>query len=59
MVDEENKPVPGQGFEVVEADGTTHSGTLDENGKANVKLKKPGSCQVSFPDLDQGAWEEA
>jgi type VI secretion system secreted protein VgrG len=59
LVDEENNPVPGQGYEVVEGDGTVHSGSLDENGKAHVKLKNPGSCQVSFPDLDQGAWEEA
>ena len=59
LVDEENNPVPGQGYEVVEADDTTHTGTLDENGKAHVKLKNPGSCKVSFPDLDQGAWEEA
>jgi type VI secretion system secreted protein VgrG len=59
LVDEENNPVPGQSYEVVEGDGTTHSGTLDEKGKAHVKLKNPGSCQVSFPDLDQGAWEDA
>jgi type VI secretion system secreted protein VgrG len=59
LVDDENNPVPGQGYEVTEGDGTVHSGSLDENGKANVKLKKPGSCQISFPDLDQGAWEEA
>jgi type VI secretion system secreted protein VgrG len=59
LVDEENNPVPGQGYEVVEGDGTTHTGTLNENGKAHVKLKNPGSCQVSFPDLDQGAWEDA
>ena len=59
LVDEENNPVPGQGYEVVEGDDTTHTGSLDENGKAHVKLKNPGSCKVSFPDLDQGAWEEA
>jgi type VI secretion system secreted protein VgrG len=59
MVDEEGNPVPGQGYEVTEADGTVHEGTLDHKGKAHVLLLKPGSCKVSFPGLDKGAWEEA
>jgi type VI secretion system secreted protein VgrG len=58
MLDEEDNPVAGESYEVVEADGTTHTGTLDEKGKARVSLLKPGSCKVSFPRLDQGAWEE-
>jgi type VI secretion system secreted protein VgrG len=59
FIDEEGNPVPGEGYEVVEADGTTHTGTLDEYGKAHVPLLKPGNCKVSFPRLDQGAWEDA
>jgi type VI secretion system secreted protein VgrG len=59
MVDEEGNPVPGQSYEVTEADGTVHNGSLDHQGKAHVTLLKPGNCKVSFPDLDKGAWEDA
>jgi len=31
----------------------------DENGVGRVEGFDPGSCQVSFPDLDKEAWEDA
>jgi hypothetical protein len=31
-------------------------GTLDKEGKVRVDGIPPGQCQVSFPDLDKGAW---
>ena len=61
MVYESNgKPVSGVAFEITLPDGEmVASGTLDEKGHARVEGIDPGSCQVSFPDLDKEAWEEA
>lgn len=61
MVYESNgKPVPGMPYEITLPDGeTVASGTLDEKGRARVEHIDPGSCQISFRDLDKEAWEEA
>ena len=60
LVDEEDNPVPGQAYRVTLPDGTTVAeGTLDENGRARVDGIDPGTCQITFPDLDQEAWERA
>ena len=32
---------------------------IDESGKIRVEGIDPGSCELSFPDLDQDAWEQA
>jgi type VI secretion system secreted protein VgrG len=57
LVDETNKPVPGERYRVTLPDGTTLAeGTLDENGFARVDGIDPGTCKVTFPDLDQTAW---
>ena len=34
------------------------SGALDENGFANHEGFDSGTCQVTFPELDQDAWEK-
>ncbi len=61
MVYETNgDPVPGLSYEITLPDGeTVASGTLDEKGFARVEGFEPGSCKVSFPDLDKEAWEDA
>ena len=54
------KPVPGVAYEVTLPDGkTVASGSTDEKGSARVEGIDPGSCQVSFPNLDKEAWEDA
>jgi type VI secretion system secreted protein VgrG len=58
MVDEEGKPIAGLGYRVTAADGRVASGTLNEKGEAEVKGLDPGSSKISFPSLDQEAWEE-
>lgn len=58
MVDEEGKPVRGEAYKVKAPDGTFRSGTLDHNGKAEIKGIDPGSCEITFPNLDQDAWED-
>jgi type VI secretion system secreted protein VgrG len=58
LVDEDGNPVPGETYQITLPDGTTIAdGTLDEKGSAKVTNIDPGNCQVTFPNLDQGAWE--
>jgi type VI secretion system secreted protein VgrG len=60
LVDEADKPVPGEPYQVTLADGTTvASGTLDDKGFARIDHIDPGQCKVTFPNLDKEAWEEA
>ena len=59
MIDQEKKPVVGLPYKVTLPDGKTVSeGTLDEKGFARIANIEPGSCKVTFPTLDQEAWEE-
>ena len=58
LVDEDSKPVPGEAYKVTLPDGTTVAdGTLDEKGHARVENIDPGNCTVTFPNIDQDAWE--
>ena len=45
--------------EITLPDGTVAQGTLDNNGFARVDGIDPGSCQITFPNLDTEAWERA
>lgn len=59
MVDQEDKPLAGVPYRITLTDGETLAeGTLDEKGFARVDYMEPGSCKVTFPTLDQEAWEE-
>jgi type VI secretion system secreted protein VgrG len=58
LFDEDGNPVPGEAYKVTLPDGTTVAdGTLDDKGFARVDNIDPGSCQVTFPNLDKDAWE--
>ena len=57
LVGEDNKPIPGVAYRIVLTDGTKQEGTLDEHGSARVDGIDPGTCVVTFPDLDKDAWQ--
>lgn len=57
LVDENNFCVPGEAYRVTLPDGTNVEGDLDEKGYACVKGIDPGTCQVTFPELDKEAWK--
>ena len=59
LVDEEDNPVPGEKYKVTLPDGSVAQGTLDENGFVHIGGIDPGTCQITFPDLDKDAWEKA
>lgn len=56
LVDEEDKPIPGERYRIKLPDGSLREGTLDAGGLARVQGILPGTCQVSFPALDEDAW---
>jgi hypothetical protein len=58
LVDEEDNPVPGERYRVTLPDGKTLAeGTLDEMGYAKISGIDPGTCKITFPELDKDAWE--
>jgi hypothetical protein len=58
MVDEEDAPVPGEKYKITLPDGKVAQGTLDSEGFARVEGIEPGTCQITFPNLDKDAWEK-
>jgi type VI secretion system secreted protein VgrG len=58
LLDEEGQPIAGEPYRITLPDGTTVAdGTLDEKGRARVDNIDPGTCKVTFPDLDKDGWE--
>ena len=59
LVGDDGKPVPGEAYSITLPDGTVATGTLGADGTARVEGFNPGNCQITFPNLDQEAWEPA
>ena len=58
MVGEDDKPIVGEAYRITLPDGeTVAEGTLDDKGFARVDGIEPGTCKITFPSLDQDAWE--
>jgi hypothetical protein len=57
MVGEDGEPLPGVRYEITLPDDTVASGSLDEQGLARIEGIEPGTCRISFPDLDEAAWK--
>lgn len=58
LVGEDDKPITGELYEVTTSDGRVYKGSTDHEGKGTVPGIPPGACKISFPNLDQDAWEE-
>ncbi len=58
MVDEEDEPVPGEKYKITLPDDSVAQGTLDNKGFARVDGIDPGTCKITFPELDKDAWEK-
>ena len=59
LVGEDGKPVPRAQYRIMLPDGSMREGTLDEQGVARAEFSPPGTCLVSFPELDSEAWKGA
>jgi hypothetical protein len=58
LVDTEGNPVPGEKYKITLPDGSTVAeGTLDGKGFARVDGIDPGTCKVTFPNLDESVWK--
>ncbi|PZR73832.1 MAG: type VI secretion system tip protein VgrG [Chthoniobacterales bacterium] len=57
LVGEDGKPIPGETYLITLPDGKTQDGTLDDKGLARVDGIDPGTCKVTFPNLDKDAWK--
>lgn len=59
LVGMDGAAIPDEPYRIALPDGTSVEGRLDERGRARVKGIDPGSCTVTFPQLDMEAWEPA
>ena len=57
LVDEMDQPVASEHFEITGPDGRVRRGRTDANGRARISGIPPGTYQISFPRLDEDAWE--
>jgi hypothetical protein len=57
LIGENDEPVPGAAYRIWLPDGQARDGRLDSDGMARVDNIDPGTCLVTFPDLDREAWE--
>jgi hypothetical protein len=57
LKDSKGNPVPNEEYILELPDGTKRRGRLDADGIARVDGIKPGSCRVSFPNVDANEWK--
>jgi hypothetical protein len=57
LVDEQGNPVPGEQYTIELPGGAIRLGRLDERGRARIEGLDPGTCNVSFPNLDAPSWK--
>lgn len=57
LVGEDDEPIPGARYRITLPGGALREGELDDQGRARLDDLPAGACRVSFPDLDEEAWE--
>jgi LysM repeat protein len=59
LLDRNKRPVKGLAVELALPDGSVVSGTLSDKGSFRKDGIDPGTCRVSFPDLDGREWAKS
>jgi hypothetical protein len=59
LIGMDDKPIPGEKYRITLPNGSFVEGKLDDQGCARVEGFRRGACQITFPDLDGEAWEDA
>jgi hypothetical protein len=59
LLDDSGQPVPAEVYQIELPDGRVVRGRLDSEGKARFRNIDPGTCRVSFPEIDAAEWEAA
>lgn len=57
LIGEDGKPIPEASYQILLPDGASRDGKLDQSGCARVDGIDPGTCVVTFPELDRDAWQ--
>ena len=58
LLDEHDKPVPGEAYKIKLPAGDINTGYLDDKGCARLDgIPVAGTCQVSFPGIDGDDWQ--
>jgi hypothetical protein len=58
LKNKKGKPVAGEPYRItLPDDQTVAEGTLDEKGFARVDGIEPGTCKITFPNLEKQAWK--
>ncbi|WP_437716162.1 hypothetical protein WMF45_06960 [Sorangium sp. So ce448] len=57
LLGEDDRPIPYERYRVELPDGSIREGSLDDEGRARLDGIEAGACLVTFPALDQEAWE--
>ena len=57
--DQKGRPMRGERYQIKLPDGTVKEGKLDDDGKARIDGIDPGSCKITFPDIDGREWKPA
>ncbi len=59
LLDEDKNPVPGHAYRIQLPGGGVVTGKLNSKGRARVDGIDPGTCKVTFPQLDKSSWDRA
>ncbi len=57
VTDEDGKPMIGEKYEIELPDGSIKRGVVDAKGKIKLEGVEPGTCKITFPEIDSGEWE--
>jgi hypothetical protein len=57
LFDKDGKPIPNENYSITVPGGSVVSGSLNAKGRARVNGIDPGTCKVTFPNLDQHSWK--
>jgi hypothetical protein len=56
LLGEDDSPIPDEAYEIRLPGGELVTGTLDGTGSVRLDGIPPGTCRISFPNLDKDAW---
>jgi hypothetical protein len=59
LVDQNDQPVGDVRYQLKITDGSMRTGTLGADGVLRVPGIDPGTCEISFPDIDASEWRPA
>lgn len=57
LLGDDGEGVKDEQYQIVTPDGASHKGKTDARGRARLEGIDPGTCTISFVNLDEEAWE--